>query len=274
MESAMSRIAHLPVNRVDAAGTTHTTDAVSVEEPLEILIGDRNLSITMRTPGHDEELAAGFLFTEGLIHKRDDIRSISASENRATVDLVNGTSVPDHQDRRFTMTSACGVCGKASIDSLYASGCTPVPDGTFTIDAKALGTLPALLRRAQVVFDQTGGIHAAGLFDAEGNLEILREDVGRHNAVDKVIGALFLNSAIFTERTHDRMLLVSGRASFELVQKAAIAGIPVLAAIGAPSTLAVETAIRFNLTLIGFLRDACFNIYSGFERVQPSFRPE
>jgi FdhD protein len=162
------------------------------------------------------------------------------------------------------MTSACGVCGKSSIDSLYAAGCGVIPAGTFAVRAATLRSLPSILRHAQTVFDQTGGLHAAGLFDADGRLELLREDVGRHNAVDKLIGALFLTGST---PAHNRLLLVSGRASFELVQKAAMAGIPVMAAVGAPSTLAVETAQRFGMTLAGFLRDDRFNIYSGAERI-------
>jgi FdhD protein len=223
----------------------------------------------MRTPGHDAELAAGFLFTEGLLKSADQIRSITETGNQVSLELTNpDDSLLERQDRRFATTSACGVCGKSSIDSLYVTGCAALPQGTFVIDAGILRKLPAILRTAQAVFDQTGGIHAAGLFDSQGNLELVREDVGRHNAVDKLIGALFLRqSGLQQLPAPGRMLLVSGRASFELVQKAAMAGIPLLAAVGAPSSLAVETAQRFGMTLAGFLRDDRFNVYCGPERI-------
>ena len=250
----MSSFLDLPVTRFGSEGTT---DHVVIEEPLEILVNGRNLSITMRTPGNDEELAAGFLFTEGLIQNRSQILSIGGAGNQVRVVL-------DHEpviQPRLTMTSACGVCGKSSIDALFAAGCPVVPSGTFRIDADILHTLPARLKSDQTVFHQTGGLHAAGLFDATGNLKVIREDVGRHNAVDKVIGA-----ALSKDRSRN-LILVSGRAGFELVQKAAMAGIPVLAAVGAPTTLAIETARRANMTLAGFLRDGRFNIYAGEERI-------
>jgi len=247
----------LEIVRTEGGESVQATDAVAVEEPLEILVNGRNLSLTMRTPGHDEELAIGFLFTEGIVTKREHIRAVSGAGNRAEVEITDASLEP--QNRRFTMTSACGVCGKESAESLFANACLPVATGTFRIDATILRKLPATLRSAQTVFEQTGGIHAAGLFDSAGKLELLREDVGRHNAVDKLIGALFLAGRIPAK---DRLMLVSGRVSFELVQKAAMAGIPALAAVGAPSTLAIETAQRFGTTLIGFLRHDRFNIYN------------
>ena len=249
--------ARLPVQRDGSPAT----DSVVVEEPLEIIVNGRNLSITMRTPGNDEELAAGFLFTEGLIRGAKQIRSSSASGNQVRVE----TDVAIEAAPRLTMTSACGVCGKASIDSLYASGCVAVPDGSFSVSAGTLQKLPAILREAQEAYRETGGIHGAGLFDAQGKLEVVHEDVGRHNAVDKVIGAILLERE-GRPPINDRLLLLSGRAGFELIQKAAMAGIPMVAAVGAPTTLAVETAQRFNMTLIGFLRGERFNIYSGPER--------
>lgn len=261
----MSSFVSLPVLRLNFDGAASVDDPVAVEEPLEILVGGRNLAITMRTPGNDAELAAGFLFTEGLLKTADQLRSVAESANQVSVELTDPADpLFERQDRRFATTSACGVCGKSSIDSLYANGCAAVPPGTFVIDGGRLRTLPGILRSAQTVFDSTGGIHAAALFDREGSLELIREDVGRHNAVDKLVGALFLRGRL---PAHERMLLVSGRASFELVQKAAMAGVPLMAAVGAPSSLAVETAQRFGLTLAGFLRDDRFNIYCGPERI-------
>jgi FdhD protein len=266
-DNVMSSFVSLPVFRSNSDGAASVDDSVAVEEPLEIRVGGRNLAITMRTPGHDAELAAGFLFTEGLLKTADQIRSVGEAANQVSLELTNPADpLFERQDRRFATTSACGVCGKSSIDSLYATGCAALPVDTFAIDAALLRTLPAILRNAQTVFHQTGGIHAAGLFDREGNLELIREDVGRHNAVDKLIGALFLQQSVRLP-ANDRMLLVSGRASFELVQKAAMAGIPLMAAVGAPSSLAVETAQRFGMTLAGFLRDDRFNIYCGPERI-------
>jgi len=257
----MSSFLDLPVVPFGAArfGSDGTTDHVVIEEPLEIRINSRNIAITMRTPGHDEELATGFLFTEGLIRGADQILSVTAAGNQVNVQMQDCPAVAP----RLTMTSACGVCGKESIDHLYAAGCKPCPSDSFSIRAAVLQGLPETLRFAQATFEQTGGLHAAGLFNSECELKIIREDVGRHNAVDKVIGGL-LRSGL---KPHLHLLLVSGRASFELVQKAAMAGIPMLAAVGAPSTLAVETAKRFNMTLAGFLRDDRFNIYTGAERI-------
>jgi FdhD protein len=253
-------------------------DLLAVEEPLEIRLGSKPVSITMRTPGHDFELAAGFLFTEGILHEAADIREIRYSEpasangnprqlgNSVTVELNPDVEVDlDRLERHFYTTSSCGVCGKASIEALQMQGCPVLPRNAPVIGAAVIHHLPQTLRREQAVFERTGGLHAAALFDREGNLRLLREDIGRHNAVDKLVGAEMLAG-----RTPlgDRLLLVSGRASFELVQKALMGGIPILAAVGAPSSLAVETAQRFNMTLLGFVRDGRFNIYSGASRIQ------
>jgi FdhD protein len=234
-------------------------DLLAVEEPLQIRVNGRDLSITMRTPGHDRELAAGFLFTEGILKTRADVLSIDSVENSVEVTLADG--VDPGAARNFYTTSSCGVCGKASLDSLHAAGCTILPHAQ--VKRETIHGLPEKLRSAQSVFEHTGGLHGAALFDTDGNLEIVREDVGRHNAVDKLIGAAFLDGRLPLD---GRILMLSGRASFELVQKAVMAGIPVVAAVGAPSSLAVQTALRFGMTLVGFVRDGRFNIYSGVSR--------
>jgi FdhD protein len=266
-----------------------STDALAIEEPLEIRLGipgenkHKAISITMRTPGDDAELAAGFLFTEGIIQRPGQIKQIrhcglAIGRNSGTVDrskaLNSNTIRVDLRDdatvdlkrleRHFYTTSSCGVCGKTSIDALK-TGAEKLPDKHRPqIAAELINSLPDVLRASQNVFDQTGGLHASALFTVDGALEIVREDVGRHNALDKVIGAKFLADEM---PRSDSILLVSGRASFELVQKALMAGIPVLAAVGAPSSLAVELATEFGMTLIGFVRDGRFNIYCGEERV-------
>jgi len=270
----------VPVQKVDGETSASVQDLLAVEEPLEISLGPKAVSITMRTPGHDFELAAGFLFTEGILHAADEIREIHWSippdgdrdrnprqlGNSVTVELNAGVEVDfDRLERHFYTSSSCGVCGKASIEAIQMQGCPVLPRNAPLVSAAVIHHLPETLRRAQPVFERTGGLHAAALFDREGNLQLLREDVGRHNAVDKLIGAEMLAG-----RTPlgDRLVLVSGRASFELVQKTLMAGIPILAAVGAPSSLAVETAQRFHLTLLGFVRDGRFNIYSGASRIQ------
>lgn len=234
-------------------------DFLAVEEPLQIRVNGRDLSITMRTPGHDCELTAGFLFTEGILKTRADVMAIDSRENN--VELRLAEDVDPGSARNFYTTSSCGVCGKASIESLHASGCTMLPH--VYLSRAVVHSLPERLRAAQSVFNHTGGLHGAALFDVDGNLEIVREDVGRHNAVDKLIGAAFLEDRL---PLGGRILMLSGRASFELVQKAVMAGIPAVAAVGAPSSLAVQTAQRFDVTLLGFVRDGRFNIYSGVNR--------
>lgn len=246
-------------------------DVLAVEEPLEIRLGfpdgtHKAISITMRTPGDDGELAAGFLFTEGIISSPDQIEQIrhcGDGTNTIRVDLHDCLDLDlKRLDRNFYTTSSCGVCGKASIEALATGVKRTESDTKVTPDV--IHSLPHRLREAQSVFDTTGGLHASALFEADGGLDIVREDVGRHNALDKVIGAKFLASKT---PISNNLLLVSGRASFELVQKALMAGIPILAAVGAPSSLAVELAREYGMTLIGFVRDDRFNIYCGMERV-------
>jgi FdhD protein len=265
----------VPIQRIEDQSVTPVQDLLAIEEPLEIRIGSKTISLTMRTPGHDFELAAGFLFTEGILQSFQQIQKIRRSEtngnprqagNSVTVELNLGVEVDFKRlQRHFYTTSSCGVCGKASIEALETVGCPVLPRSSPTVDAAVIHRLPEVLRREQAVFERTGGLHAAALFDAQGNLVLLREDVGRHNAVDKLIGSEMLRGHT---PLHDKLLLVSGRASFELAQKALMAGIPILAAVGAPSSLAVETAQRFNMTLLGFVRDRRFNIYSGASRIQ------
>jgi FdhD protein len=255
----------VPVQRIEGDSSASFQDLLAVEEPLEIRLGDKTISITMRTPGYDPELAAGFLFTEGILNGRHQIRDIKHSKNSIAVQLKPDVEVDfERLQRNFYTTSSCGVCGKASIEALRIQGCPVLPRSSATLDATLIHRLPQAQRDEQAVFQRTGGLHAAALFDFQGNLILLREDVGRHNAVDKLIGAQMLAG-----RTplSDTLLLVSGRASFELTQKALMAGIPILAAVGAPSSLAVETAQRFNMTLLGFVRDGRFNIYSGASRI-------
>jgi FdhD protein len=255
-----------PIQKVEGDSSVSFQDLLAVEEPLEIGLGDKTISLTMRTPGHDPELAVGFLFTEGIIQGGHQIRDVQASKNSITV-LLNPDVEIDFErlQRNFYTTSSCGVCGKASIEALRMQGCPVLPRSLAAVEAAVIHRLPQAQRDEQAVFERTGGLHAAALFDFQGNLILLREDVGRHNAVDKLIGAEMLAGRI---PLYDKLLLVSGRASFELAQKALMAGIPILAAVGAPSSLAVETAHRFNMTLLGFVRDGRFNIYSGASRIK------
>jgi FdhD protein len=255
----------VPIRRVEAETSIAAQDLVAVEEPLQIRIGDRDVAITMRTPGQDRELAAGFLFTEGILRSASQIADITTDDRgTVTLQLSEGAGV-DFATRNFYVTSSCGVCGKASIEALLESGCPALPHGAPRIAASVIASMPDKLREAQAVFEHTGGLHAAGLFDAAGNLLRVREDVGRHNAVDKLIGWALLEDRL---PLHENILMLSGRISFELVQKALMAGIPVVAAVGAPSSLAIETALRFGMTLIGFLRGQRFNVYSGNERLE------
>lgn len=272
-----------PLEILKITADTHalSPDLVAVEEPLEIRIGfgplaerqQKSLSVTMRTPGHDFELALGFLFTEGIITSFDQVESIKHCEDIGRAEekenVVRVELKPDvHLDfqklqRNFYITSSCGVCGKSSIEAVktLCSFQSPV----WKVRSDRLHFLPEELREAQRVFDHTGGLHASGLFNLQGDLILVREDVGRHNALDKVIGAMLVKNEV---PLSNYILLVSGRASFELVQKTAMAGIPFLAAVGAPSSLAVTLAIDCGITLVGFLREGRFNIYSGAERIQ------
>jgi FdhD protein len=250
-------------------------DVLAVEEPLEIRVGGVSLAITMRTPGHDVELAAGFLVSEGVISRQDQFAtarycaSTSVDDgntyNILDVSLAPGVPRPDPSlERNFYTTSSCGLCGKASIDAVRTRSVYEIAAGPV-IDAGLIASFPDTLRENQDVFDKTGGLHAAGLFDATtGELLVLREDVGRHNAVDKVVGWALTAGRL---PLSDTVLMVSGRASFELAQKASMAGIPVLAAVSAPSSLAVELANEVGMTLIGFLRGNSMVIYSGADRV-------
>ena len=241
---------------------------LAVEEPLEIRVDGTEVAVTMRTPapGNDSELALGFLLGEGIV-ALDDVARISecgSTPDGGVVDvrLWPGASPADGWQRNFYASSSCGICGKASIDAVRLAA-EPVPDGPV-FEHDTLIRLPGALRAAQRVFERTGGLHAAGLFDQAGELTILREDVGRHNAVDKAIGGAAMDRQL---PLHDRVLMVSGRASFEIVQKAVAAGLPLVAAVSAPSTLAVRLAQESNLTLVGFLREGGFNVYAGRERV-------
>jgi FdhD protein len=263
-------VATVVVWRVEGSRATEAPDDLAVEEPLEIRLAcdrdgrrvRRGISVTMRTPGHDAELAVGFLFTEGIIEDPDQVAGVEdwGPGNVVRVELKPGVEVDlDRLERHFYAASSCGVCGKASIEAVRVLPRFAPIAGRPTVAAEVIRRLPATLRGAQGAFDRTGGLHAAALFDREGRLLELREDVGRHNALDKLIGAFFLARCM---PLVDGVLLVSGRASFELVQKAAVAGIPVLAAVGAPSSLAVELARQHGMTLAGFVRPDRFNIYS------------
>jgi len=258
------------------------TDYVAIEEPLEIRLGfstpegrvSRSISITMRSPGHDDELAAGFLFTESIVKQASDIVSIdpcgSAAPDSGHFNVIRVELSPTVEvdlgrlQRHFYTTSSCGVCGKASLDALRAVGVEAITTDGPMFAKHALISVPEKLRTQQDTFDKTGGLHASAVFDVGGNLLATMEDIGRHTAVDKVIGALLLGDKL---PASDYGLVVSGRASFELMQKATVAGIPLLAAVSAPSSLAVQVAQEFNMTLVGFLRGNTFNIYAGAQRI-------
>ncbi|MBS1809190.1 MAG: formate dehydrogenase accessory sulfurtransferase FdhD [Acidobacteria bacterium] len=272
-----SSITEVAVHKINGAHSSSLAqDALAVEEPLEIRLGfeadgqpkQQSISITMRTPGNDFDLAAGFLFTEGIVREAEQIAGIQhcgGQGNVVKVELAAGVSIDFARlQRHFYTSSSCGVCGKTSIEALQANACPSLPQADWQVESAIIHDLPAKLRTAQSIFDSTGGLHAAALFDLTGKLVALREDVGRHNAVDKLIGAQLQSGNL---PLHRNLLLVSGRASFELVQKALMAGIPLLAAVGAPSSLAVELANEFGLTLIGFVRDGRFNIYCGTDRM-------
>ncbi|WOQ70213.1 formate dehydrogenase accessory sulfurtransferase FdhD [Microbacterium limosum] len=280
----MGRItARRPVTRISLDGASvRRSDTLAVEEPLEIRVAGTSLAITMRTPGHDVELAAGFLVSEGVIARGSDFRSAihcggpgtggplagntENTYNVLDVSLAPGVAPPDPDlARNFYTTSSCGLCGKASIEAVETVSSYDVSVDEAAVEAEALAGYPDLLRAQQAVFDKTGGLHAAALFDAAtGELLVLREDVGRHNAVDKVVGWAILHDRLPLTGT---VLMVSGRASFELVQKAIMAGIPILSAVSAPSSLAVELAAASGMTLVGFLRGRTMNVYSRPDRV-------
>ncbi len=272
----------IPIQRWSSGELADVQDEVSVEEPLEIRLGyfDKgsrqrsNVSVTMRTPGHDEDLALGFLFTENIIYSMDQVEVVrridpgfrnTQRDNLIQVDLQPGYQPPmDLLSRNFYTTSSCGVCGKTSIDLVQSLVETRFLASNFQVTTSYLKRLPAALSKAQSEFNSTGAIHGAALFNSEGEVVVLREDVGRHNALDKLIGHAFQSATLPLDQ---QVLLLSGRASFELIQKASMAGIQVVAAIGAPSTLAVELAEESGITLIGFLRENRMNIYSGMERI-------
>lgn len=251
---------------------------MAVEEPLEIRIAtvageEHQVAVTMRTPGDDFDLTAGFLFSEGLLSHRSDVADLrycvdveTQEYNIVTVYLSEAARFdPAELTRNFYTTSSCGVCGKASLEAIEIQGCAPIPAEGPIVAAEMVRSLPEALRSRQPVFERTGGLHAAGVFNLGGQLQLLREDVGRHNALDKVIGERFLGGEL---PLGESVLAVSGRASFEIMQKALAAGIPIVVAVGAPSSLAVDVAREFGMTLIGFAKPAGFNIYTGRHRVR------
>lgn len=281
MKGQRGPVASARIQRHRDGRVERVRDALAVEEPLEIRLAWREadgprsqaVAVTMRTPGDDFELVAGFLRGEGILpdraflHEMTYCRGGSGEQEYNIVEarLRAGVRVDvERLQRNFYTTSSCGVCGKASLEAVEAQGCEMLPPGQPVVDGSVIPLLPGRLREAQGVFEDTGGLHAAGIFDRAGERLLLREDVGRHNAVDKAVGRLFLDGDLPASR---RILVVSGRASFEIVQKAVAAGIPVLVAVGAPSSLAVALADRFGQTLVGFARDGGFNVYAGMDRV-------
>jgi len=255
------------VTRVRDGVVSERPDVLAAEEPLEIRLEGEAVAVTMRTPGHDTELAIGFLTGEAIVRPEQianvlECRSEEGDGGVVDVKLAPGAKSSAGWQRNFYATSSCGVCGKASIDAVRVAA-DPLGTGP-TVDRAALEAMPDALRSAQRVFERTGGLHAAGLFSSEGTALAVREDVGRHNAVDKVVGRFALDRAL---PLRDRALLVSGRASFEIVQKALVAGVALVAAVSAPSTLAVRLAKESGMTLVGFLRPGGFNVYSGPERI-------
>lgn len=270
------------INRVDGVKSEEQDDVVAVEEPLEIQLcsataagsAAKSISITMRTPGDDTELALGFLFTEGIITTADQVASVAHQgetdpdtglQNTIRVELAPDVEIDlSRLERHFYTTSSCGVCGKASLDALHVSGQQSLAHCKDTFERQLIVEMADRVRKEQLVFSETGGLHAAAVFDPEGEIHVVKEDVGRHNATDKAIGSLLQAGALPASSCG---LFVSGRASFELMQKALVAGIPLLAAVGAPSSLAVRMANEFDITLIGFLRGDTFNIYAGAQRI-------
>lgn len=278
----MGRVTALrPVLRIRAERRSHRPDTLAVEEPMEIRVGGRALTVTMRTPGDDFDLAAGFLVAEGVVRAAEDIAGIrycagatadgANTYNVVDVALAPGVPLPETSlERNFYTTSSCGLCGKAGLEAVRTTAPWDLTADDLRVSCRTLALLPERLRAAQRVFDKTGGLHAAGLFAPDGELLCLREDVGRHNAVDKVIGHALRAGRLPLRGT---ILMVSGRASFELVQKAVMAGIPLLAAVSAPSSLAVDLAREQGLTLVGFLRGSSMNVYTGAERLPPHRGP-
>ena len=262
-------IALTSVEQWQEGAITRNQDYLAVEEPLEIRIADAPISVTMRTPGHDLELAVGFLLTEGLIAQRSELKNLSEihgveGANSVSLELVSGESASiEGLKRNFYAASSCGICGKASIDAVRIRGIKP-PNPDFRVTGDFLCSLPERLRESQAVFGRTGGLHAAALFTSSGELLVLREDIGRHNAVDKVAGWALMQDRI---PLSECVLMVSGRGGFEIVQKALVAGIPILASVSAPSSLAVQMARELGMTLVGFLRGRRFVIYSGEQRI-------
>ena len=279
--AALKGVKPVQIQRFGAGGGT-CDDVVATEEPLEIRLSwtqpdgrraQQSISITMRTPGNDEELAAGFLFTEGIVAGPTDLEAIGPCGppaangliNVVRADLAPGVEVDlARLERHFYTSSSCGVCGKASLEAVAVQGRYDLRGNPLQVSAKNLGALPGGLRALQNVFERTGGLHASGLFDAAGQVRVSREDVGRHNALDKLIGQALLKDEL---PMSDCGVVVSGRASFELMQKAMVAGIPMVAAVGAPSSLAVEFAEEFGMTLVGFLTANRFNVYSRPDRI-------
>ncbi len=273
----MSQVSRTSIKKVNADQISNAEDMLAAEEPMEIRLAygpadnrvQKNISVTMRTPGNDAELAVGFLFTEAIITSATDVQSVgyakADNENIILVSLAeNVVPAIEKTERNFYTTSSCGVCGKASIEAVKTACNIPESFDNLRVPASLIYRLPDRLRAHQDVFETTGGLHACALFDLTGKLLLSREDVGRHNALDKLIGAALNNGMIPLD---NHILLLSGRGSFELVQKAVMAGIKIVAAVGAPSSLAAEMAEEWGMTLIGFLRGERFNIYSGAERI-------
>jgi FdhD protein len=265
------KVAHHAALKWRANGSTSIDDPLAVEEPLEIRLAGRRFTLTMRTPGNDEELAAGFLLAEGFITNADElgeirrVRDAKGGDEPNAIDVilnVRAEGLRERLKRNFTISSSCGVCGKTSIDSITRRIAPIASDAK--IAAATILQLGNRLRESQEVFAATGGLHACGLFDLEGNLLATREDIGRHNAVDKIVGWALANEMLPLSTS---LMMVSGRLSFEIVQKAAAAGLPILAAVSAPSSLAVDLAEEGGITLIGFLRDASFNVYTHRARI-------
>lgn len=266
--------ATLAIKKIQHNISFDAEDLLPVEEPLQVKIeygaarNKKDISVTMRTPGDDEELSTGFLFTEGIIRSADEIENCyyDDSNGNSMVVRLQEHAIPNlpNTDRNFYSNSGCGVCGKPDIESIRTTSIYTIPHNTVVIDHDVFYRLNEQLRNRQLVFQATGGLHAAAFFTADGTLQLIKEDVGRHNALDKLIGAALNNRQL---PLHNGILVLSGRAGFELIQKAVMAGISVIAAVGAPSSLAVELAMEHNITLIGFLRNERFNIYCGDQRI-------